>query len=170
MGVKEAKKEAERLFKKTNQQLPVDLEKIIEDLGVQLEYKPLEDSVSGFCVKKNNEYVICVNENHSPNRQRFTIAHELGHFTLHREKQDYFLDESIVLFRDETTSLGIDSMEIEANAFAAELLMPEAKVRERICNKPVDGFDDVALKRMAEIFEVSPQALTIRLTKLNLIR
>ncbi len=62
-----------------------------------------------------------------------------------------------------------DRPEIEVNAFTAKLLMPETEIRHIIGNKPVDAFDEPALRRLAARFGVSAQALTIRLTKLGLV-
>jgi len=59
------------------------------------------------------------------------------------------------------------AQEIEANAFAAELLMPEKLLTEMIHSKPFDAFDEGAVRRLAAQFGVSAQALTIRLTKLG---
>jgi len=80
-----------------------------------------------------------------------------------------FIDASIIFFRDGTSSEGSKAQEIEANAFAAELLMPEKQLREIINNQPLDAFDEGAVRRLAAQFGVSSQALTIRLTKLELI-
>lgn len=85
-----------------------------------LEYAPSKGSTSG--------YRIVVNSTHPPERQRFTVAHELGHFLLHRNDSDFN-------FRAETAHRSDDyfeyiephkpAQEIEANYFAATILMPE---------------------------------------------
>ena len=65
-----------------------------------------------------------VNSLHAPVRQRFTIAHELGHAVLHA-REGIHLDQAFRLrFRDQTSAMAIDPEEIDANSFAAELLMP----------------------------------------------
>ena len=97
------------------------------------------------------------------------MAHELGHFLLHKDKSNVFLDEAPIFFRDERSSDGSEREEIEANAFAAALLMPEEILREIIRNKPLDAQDDVAVRRLATQFGVSIQALTIRLTRLGFL-
>jgi Zn-dependent peptidase ImmA (M78 family) len=62
-------------------------------------------------------------------RQRFTIGHELGHLTLHHG-HDLILERLVRLnFRDATSSTANDEEEIEANHFAAELLMPHDFLR-----------------------------------------
>jgi Zn-dependent peptidase ImmA (M78 family) len=149
--------------------VPVDVRAISGDCGTSVTEEELEDSVSGFLVLRDGRGIIGVNRKHHPNRQRFTIAHELAHYLLHRDAASVFIDASPVFFRDETSSEGSKAQEIEANAFAAELLMPAAALRARVGNRPVDGHDEAALRRLASEFGVSPQALLIRLTRLDLI-
>jgi Zn-dependent peptidase ImmA (M78 family) len=59
--------------------------------------------------------------------------------------------------------------EREANAFAAELMMPESAIRSLMVTDPIDVFDDAAVKQLANRFGVSTQALIIRLTELDLV-
>lgn len=113
--------------------------------------------------------MIGVNQAHAPTRRRFSLAQELGHFLLHGKNPRVFLDASIIYFRDELAAEGSDKEEIEANTFAAELLMPEVVLRQMIRQNPFDAFDERAVQRLAAQFEVSVQALTIRLTRLRLI-
>jgi hypothetical protein len=60
-------------------------------------------------------------------RRRFTAAHELGHFLLHRDRMTGFVADATISETDDTTG----DMEREANRFAAELLVPEVIIRER---------------------------------------
>ena len=78
-------------------------------------------------------------------------------------------DEPVVLFRDQTAAEGIKNQEIEVNAFAASLLMPESIIREQLAQQPIDAFDDTSMKQLAAQFGVSVRAMTIRLTKLQLL-
>ncbi len=160
---------ARQLLERFGEHLPTDVEAIVKALGITIRAQELEDSVSGMLVIKDGRTTIGVNENHHPNRQRFTLAHELGHFLLHSNTSSIFIDASIIFFRDGTSSDGSKAQEIEANAFAAELLMPEKQLREFINNQPLDAFDEGAVRRLATQFGVSAQALTIRLTRLELI-
>ena len=69
-------------------------------------------------------------------RQRFTIAHELGHRALHPGRE-LILDVPVrVNLRDKTSSMASDIEEIEANAFAATLLMPEQMIRDQLSQLP----------------------------------
>ncbi len=77
-----------------------------------------------------------------------------------------------MFFRDEKSAQGTKFQEIEANTFAAELLMPEKVLRKRLSQEPLDALDDFeksALGELANELQVSCQALTIRLTRLGLI-
>lgn len=127
------------------------------------------ETVSGVLVVKDGKGIIGVNANHHPNRQRFTVAHELGHFLLHRDDGRIFVDRSPVFFRDAGSSEGTSRQEIEANAFAAALLMPEADLKSLLDDRPVDAFDETSVRRLAARLGVSAQALTIRLTRLGLV-
>lgn len=147
--------------------LPVDVYAVAAEHGVMVREEELEDSISGFLALKEGRRVVVVNANHHANRRRFTVAHECGHFLLHGDPGRVFVDASPIFFRDDRSSQGIDRREMEANAFAAELLMPEEELRARVA-RPIDVMDEVAVRRLASQFGVSPQALTIRLTTLGL--
>ncbi len=163
-----ARREAHKILHKFGYALPVNINAIVEAHNISVRAEALEDSVSGMLVIKDGNAVIGVNMNHHPNRQRFTIAHELGHYLLHSNSSKIFIDAAPIFFRDETSSNGSRSQEIQANTFAAELLMPDAILKEQLRTHPLDPFDDMAVRRLASQFEVSVQALTIRLTKLGL--
>ena len=62
----------------------------------------------------------------------------------------------------------MQAQEIAANAFAAELLMPEDAVREYVGDRLVDVYDDATIRRLAARFGMSVQAITIRLIRLGL--
>jgi Zn-dependent peptidase ImmA (M78 family) len=164
-----AKREAQRLLNQFGGGLPVDVEAIARAQGLSVRAESLEESTSGMLVIKDGGGVIAVNQAHHRNRQRFSVAHELGHYVLHRNSAKVFIDAVPVFYRDEVAADGTHLQEIQANAFAAELLMPESTVREMYQRQPVDPHDEAAVKRMAARFEVSAQALTLRLAKLGLV-
>ena len=168
MALGRAISEARELLHRVGADVPVDVETLAKALGVSVVQQDLEDSVSGILVIKNRHGIIGVNQNHHPNRRRFTIGHELGHYVLHRENTKVFVDASPVFFRDAASSDGTQSQEIAANNFAAELLMPEDAVREYVGNQLVDVYDDATIRRLAARFGVSVQAITIRLIRLGL--
>lgn len=98
--------------------MPVDVLGLAYSIGIQIEYLPLPEGTSGFLRRSGGNWLIGVNSMHHSNRQRFTIAHELGHYFLHRDHGE-FIDRA--LFRKELQS---DRREFEANSFASRLLMP----------------------------------------------
>jgi len=146
--------------------IPIDIEKIANSLGVQIKLSKLEDNISGFLYLKNENPVIFVNNIHPVPRQRFTIAHELGHLILNHNG-DLFVDKEHVLYRDSRSKEGSLKLEREANRFAAELLMPEEMIIDEIVENEIDLDDPKKLNDLAKKFKVSTQALTIRLNNLG---
>lgn len=169
LTARHARKTARDLLRRHGTGIPVDVLAIAGACGVTVRVEGLEEFVSGLLVVRGSNAVIGVNVHHHPNRRRFTVAHELGHYLLHLDQTAFFLDAAPTFFRQEATPSGKPYQEREANAFAAELLMPAAEVRTLMADQPIDVFDDAAVKRMADRFGVSSQALVIRLTELNLV-
>ena len=149
-------------------ELPVDLDALAEKAGVRIKYGDFDEEMSGFAYQKAGAKYIGVNESESLVRQRFTIAHEFGHIFLHRQDSlSYDPSVELIHFRDEHSTMGTDPKEVEANAFAAELLMPEEIVRKEILGmKGIDLHDPAAVGRLADKFGVSQAAITVRLAKL----
>lgn len=131
------------------------LYQIIQNNNINLEYWPFDNEVSGmfWYAPPDQKPTIVVNENDPPVRQRFTIAHEIGHFILKHGAQFCCLSKSTFT----------KTIENHANTFAAELLMPRNKVIE-LSNEFFD------IKDMAEYFQVSQEAMYVRLKSLHLIR
>lgn len=149
---------------------PVDVEQLAEAVGADVALEHLESSVSGMLVRPPSGLpVIVVNNRHAPVRQRFTIAHELGHLVLHRGRQvivDH-LTRARVNMRDETSSLATSREEITANQFAASLLMPTEWVHEAV-DAALDLPPSRLVNQLAATFEVSEQAMEFRLINLGL--
>src|SRR5262245_24897878 len=80
---------------------PVDPARFTRGQGISLRRRELPPSQSGFLLRLNGQAVIVVNGTHSAKRQRFTVAHELGHFLLHAVKESYDFHA-----RDENSALG----------------------------------------------------------------
>ena len=149
--------------------LPANLEKVAKHLKAHISYEDFEDEMSGVLVVKNGKRAIGVNAHHHPNRQRFTIAHEIGHLVLHysRSDNDVHLDKKWAYFRSEAH---VDQKEVEANQFAAELLMPEALLKKLIREQSINFTDDIEVAKLAQFLRVSEQALTIRLVNLKFVK
>src|SRR5689334_6425822 len=116
--------------------LPIPVEKVAEKCGVRVKTAALEGDISGFLFRRKGKAIIAVNAMHPFVRQRFTLAHELGHFIL-EHTGDFFVDRKVILFRDGNSGAGTNRHEIDANRFAAELLMPEDLVRKELENSPL---------------------------------
>ena len=128
-----------------------------------------DDDVSGAILYKNGQYNILVNNNKPLARQHFTLAHELGHYFLHQDvlkgeqaivDGEDTLDGPRILYRDDDNKT--KHLEIEANNFAASLIMPADLVRR--------AWEAThSIQECARIFSVSAVAMSVRLTKLGLI-
>lgn len=145
----------------------IKLNKVAKHLGVELIEKDMESNISGFFVFKDQKAYIFYNKKDTNNkaRQRFTIAHELGHFVLHKDMPISITKSATVLFRDEKTSSGEYKKEREANSFAASLLMSKGFIEYEIEKSPDDTKN--ILEYLAELFKVSEQAMSFRLANLD---
>ena len=151
--------------------LPVPVDVVANRLGLRVEAAPLGKNVSGLLVLIDELGVIGYNSNHPQVRQRFTIAHEIGHFILHQGQDSLFIDEKYgaVYHRNVESSGGEDFREIQANGFAAALLMPKDLVSAELSKSGFDLGDESALVELARKFKVSSQAMAFRLANLDLI-
>lgn len=154
---------------------PVPVEHIIIRQGIKVAKRRLDDDTSGFSYfdPKTQQNIIGLNSSHSGTRQRFTLAHELGHILLHKhEAGGLHVDEQDIRFRfrDQLSSDGSDTREREANAFAAELLMPKAFLeREQTLHGGLSVTNESVIRAIARKYGVSIHALSFRLLNLGLI-
>ena len=107
-----------------NQSAPVPVARLAQVKNVLIRYEPFPGKLSGMLHRDGERVVIGVNALHPEKRKRFTIAHELGHLMLHKNEKLHVDSSSLVALRSELSSMAVDDHEIEANQFAAELLMP----------------------------------------------
>lgn len=148
---------------------PVPVEALARSLGARVSYSPFEGDISGMVFRNEDQVIIGVNSLHHPNRQRFTIAHEIGHMVLHKGVEMHVDRAYRVNLRDDLSSQAVDPEEIQANRFAAELLMPEEMLIEDLKGQEIDFENEEDLRRLAVKYRVSLQALTFRLINLGLI-
>ena len=145
-----------------------DIKKLVKKLNLELLYKELGEDVSGLFVMSDDGGIISVNKNesNSKTRQRFTIAHEIGHFLLHSKLKPIFIDKSPkVMFRNSESSSGELYQEREANAFAAALLMPKDLIKDELEKMEADFKNPT--KQLSKVFSVSEQAMSFRLANLG---
>jgi len=155
---------------------PIPIRKIAEK-HAHLVQEDMEDEISGMLIPlttphQGKEWAIVVNRGHSLARQHFTLAHELGHLLLHGYTTPHADRGYKLRYRNSTSAEGSVLEEVEANQFAAELLMPETFLLEKLVKEdleyvPVgDEDDDPRLTKLARELKVSRQALAIRLSNL----
>lgn len=157
-----------KILQKNNliNQIPVDVYAIAKNENITIIKSSFDNAhISALLVFKDGKYYIGVNESHPDTRQRFSIAHELGHYFIHRKM--FHLDaepvEGYIMYRDENSETGTDPKEREANEFAANLLMPEGIFRLEA------GKEFASYETLAQKFNVSKIAITIRCNKLGII-
>jgi Zn-dependent peptidase ImmA (M78 family) len=163
-----AEEQARKLIKKFSiKGAPVQVDLIARQLGIEVKYHPARPDVSGALIREGKRAVIAVNDAQHANRQRFTIAHEIGHHELHKSRL-HFDEDFSVIFRNSLSSEAKNREEIEANQFAAELLMPRDFVRADIARYISSGTDpEVATSALAARYQVSHKAMELRLLNLG---
>lgn len=147
------------LVKNDMLKIPVDLIKIASNNNIDVYYQDLDDNISG-AIRYNSEldkFQILLQKKDSERRRRFTLAHELGHFFLDGEKlkqDDLHID---YLYRQ----VGYTN-EKDIDYFAGALLMDKELLEKLFAVNPF-------IKDLADTFEVSESAMTVRLNVLGLI-
>lgn len=140
---------------------PVDVFSIIVDAGLQFKIQQMAPELSGFIMPYDDTYLIGVNEKHPHSRQRFTAAHELGHYIYHRDLIGSGVDDTR-LYRSLPggkfyNSNVLPKHETQANYFAANLLMPNHLIRA------LQEEGKTNSKELAYALQVSDQAMRIKL-------
>lgn len=141
---------------------PIPVDKIARRLKATVRYMPYEGELAGMVFRDDAAVIIGVNSLHHPNRQRFTIAHECGHLLFHEGKEVHIDRAFRVNLRDASSSRATDPEEIEANRFAAELLMPYDMIRKDL-RDGVDIESEESIIALAKKYRVSAIAMTLRI-------
>jgi Zn-dependent peptidase ImmA (M78 family) len=152
---------------------PVHIEELAEAHGALIARHRFEGPESGFALRDGNRWIIGVNIQTSRRRQRFTIAHELGHLLLHKGRP-LTVDQAVlrVDMRNEVSSMATDLDEIQANTFAAAVLMPEVLVLDyatSIVRKDSSIARNDLIMQLARAFDVSTEAMSYRLIALGIL-
>lgn len=178
MELNEIKNKAREINAEFNPEglVPFPFDNLVRSLGnLRVLRLSTGDEISGAIYFQNNLFTIVINNDKPAVRQYFTLAHELGHYYIHKQWLEansdhafvdfsYSLDSSsnMLLRPNESNTANIDIVkEREANNFAAELIMPEDKVRE---------FWNLThnIQECANAFQVSTAAMAVRLDRLGL--
>lgn len=154
------KKEVYRLAERVCQKLKFvpggDINELVKDFGGEVIFQDMDDWLvsedGSIKVRGEKDFTIYVSNFTGVLRNRFTIAHELGHYILHSK----FGKERIQVARNGAS----DRVEWEANWFAAGLLMPEQEFLRQIeiCND---------VQYLGSYFFVSPSAVEVRMRNIN---
>lgn len=140
--------------------VPVKLGAMAQELGIDVKLSSLPMNVSGQISKTENGYEIKINRHESRQRQRFTLAHEIAHFLLHKDAIEGLggtLKDN-VLYR----SGAPETIEYEANRLAAFIVMPENVLKEAY-SRFGENLSEGAVEHLAEQFGVSKAAMEIRM-------
>lgn len=142
-----------------------NIDMLVERIGGHIKYISFLD-VDAMIKKHGDSFIILVDAMQPKTRQRFSIAHELGHLFLHLGFDDSTFwnsvkDEDSTRFRD-----GISFEEREANQFAAELLMPKSEFKMVSYNNLIDNI--YYIDSIAEYFGTSVDAVKYRGINLGL--
>ena len=141
-------------------EFPIKVGSLAKELGIVVKKSTLPAGISGEIGETGNEVVIRVNRHDVKERQRFTIAHEIAHYLLHRDRiGDGITDD--VLYRSSLS----DELEAQANRLAADIVMPWVLIKnslEAIQETKVEA----KIERIANEAEVSVTAMKIRFGKI----
>jgi Zn-dependent peptidase ImmA (M78 family) len=162
--IEEARK-ALRSFREadpTAPDLPIDPVRIARTIGINVYSAKLSSTLSGLVTRltPRGGTDMYLNSAEAPVRQRFTAAHELGHYFAVEASEDG-AERVFVHRRDQFASCGTDPEEVFANQFAAELITPEADVI-RLHRSGLGPLE------LAQRFNVSLDSMNIRMKDLGL--
>ena len=152
--------EQRTIIEKFHDNWPVPIGALANQLGLQIKVANLGPGISGQISKRENCYQIKVNRFEARERQRFTIAHEIAHFLLHRDAIDASptgITDS-VLYRSSVP----DKLEYQANRLAADILMPIKSVEQKL-SELGGRVTEIVIELLAQEFKVSNGAMEIRL-------
>jgi Zn-dependent peptidase ImmA (M78 family) len=171
-SVQRARSSAERLRLRLRlREAPIEVDRAVRALGLRVVYESLGEDVSGLLIWCPKPAVICVNRDLPAPKQRLVIAHEMGHVYLGHEfapEQYVHVDRKFDRYRD-CIAAGLSEQDLEANAFAGELVMPTKMVQQAALSFRNVPLTEEQIQDLATRFDVTVQSMTIRLSRLGLI-
>jgi len=164
------------IIDKWTSKAPVNIEAMARDFGLEVDKKAeLADGISGQLARsKDGSYIVSANGKEHYFRQRFTIAHEIGHFVLHKSEVDKHggVDDNTKYRSTQDGNFYNTSIDLihekQANGFAARVLMPEILVLEFIREFKEENGRPPNLSDLYKKFQVSASAMLWRLKNLEL--
>lgn len=157
---REARKRAQQLLEAVGITEPaIDIEEVAKYLGFLVIPFEFPDSTSGLTFIEEGVKTIGVNSKHAPVRRRFSIAHEIGHYLMGHEAYDH----GDTYIEDRPSYLDPQNrQEMEANEFAAELLLPKKMLEIDVAEMGLE------VESLAKRYQVSEQAMWIQLIDLGI--
>lgn len=158
---------------------PFDIESYIETIDcIEIVIEQMaDDKLSGYIEKRNDKYIIGINKYHHIHRRRFTMAHEFGHYNRHRDfleqnknkhYEEIFFETLYTSVLKPESAIGLQrgefnmkDIEVEANTFASQLLIPESELKKKLEELKEEKSDGI--KMLSEYFKVSPAAIDYRI-------
>lgn len=152
---------------------PVDVAAIFSDLGVAYDERPILTGESGWIECDGGDFLVVVNSTESEQRRRFTAAHELGHYLMHRDllceagRANRHTDRLFGASKEHNRESPFRHRhEVQANKIAAQIVMPASRIKAawEESKKP----QLLKVSDIAKQFGVSKAAMDIRLKTLGL--
>lgn len=152
---------AEKILNQLSINSPAALQRL-EDIawvrGAEVRYAPLSGAEGRLIVNRGKGIITISTTVPNPQRKRFSIAHELGHFEMHQQRTSLFLC-SIDDIYDGVVKNAVNKMEREANEFASAFLLPE-RFFNPLCDENNPSLDHIA--QLARHFDTSLTATALR--------
>ena len=162
---------AVKLLEEYKGEFPIPIIKIVKDAGFSVYIQDLPRNIGGYIVvdadlekKFNTDKIIVVNESENTKRRRFTVAHEFGHYLFDFKSGREFANA----FENDNTSSS--QKEKKANAFAAELLMPQEEFSNKfrkLKETNISEFDIISA--LSEYFLTPLKAVEKRINEIGLL-
>ncbi|CAN7445396.1 ImmA/IrrE family metallo-endopeptidase [Neorhizobium sp. LjRoot104] len=197
LSIEQIKDSAARVLELANYEAgAVDLSKICRSLSIDLQFADQAifdaDGVSILGSANFGRKTIQINSHTHETRERFTIGHEIGHFCLDHERylrSETIIERDLFITRDQGNSFNYERLEYQANAFSAELILPDAAFLRKTAHfrRDLDMRDrghgyifvddqpcnyvlyEELLSRLSTYFEVSKQAIEVKFKKAKLL-
>lgn len=163
------KEAAKMLIQNYNLTPPINLRKLSKLLKIDVHFRELPDNCDGWVGSLKPEFIgtvkhlIVVNSNRSIVRQRFTIAHEIGHIVL-KHYENFDKKELLILCKNLAEGSKEETLNYErgANIFASELLIPSSHLLKLLKQK-----NNVSTEELSAFYRVSKQAMEIKLAEIK---
>lgn len=150
--------EQQEIIIKHHTSFPVKVGAIAKNFGIIVKKATLKPGISGVIKEQNGQVITRINRHDSEQRQRFTLAHEIAHFLLHREHIKEGIEDTM-LFRSSLSN----ALEAQANRLAADIVMPFSLI-DKIELPNMLRFEE-KVEIVANLANISSQAIEIRLGK-----